>query len=126
MSQTVSQIHHALGQAIEAGLGDKPLEIPYDPGFATLGGLPAVKTRGVHLGFDWDHGRCFLTPEKRLGVPEAELRKRLSKVENILGHLHLVANNTQQDEAQRLDRMRGYLLQLGEALAGRADDQAPG
>lgn len=126
MTQTINQIHQALGQAIDAGLGDKPLEIPYDPGYATLGGLPAVKVKGVHMGFDWDHGRCFLAPDTRLGVPETILRKRLARIENLMGHMHLAASSGEADDAQRLERLRSYLRQLGEELAGGASDQAPG
>ena len=124
---TIQQLHDALGELIQQGHGGKALEIPRDPGHATLGGTPAVKIKGVFNGFDWDQGRFFLVPETRLGVPDAELRKRMREAENLLGHLHMAARAGQGgDEAQRLETLREHLRKLGEKLAGRAGDQTLG
>lgn len=68
-------------------LGRRPVELPWDPGHTTVGGTPAVKLTGVHTGIDWDHNRVFLRPATPIGQLDGEMRKRVSKAENLVGRL---------------------------------------
>lgn len=118
---TVEQLYQALGAIVAAGRGGESVLIPYDPGFATLGGQPAVEIEQVSNGFDWDNGKHFLVPSKRLGTPDAELRGRLKKIENRLGHLHLAAKGSMGgDETARLARVSEILVLISNDLAGRS------
>ncbi|RKP44766.1 hypothetical protein [Pararobbsia silviterrae] len=64
------------------------LVVPFDPGFASVGGTPAKNVVSIHEGFDWDAGKVFIevgTP--RLFAPtdaQERLRKTLERAQNTI------------------------------------------
>lgn len=70
-------------------LGQAKVEIPWDVGHATLGGHPAVAVVAAQAGFDWDHGRVFLSTAERVSRLNATLRRRLAIHDDLLLSLSL-------------------------------------
>jgi len=65
---SVEMLMAALLDVVARGHGHLPVEVPYNPGVAHVGGTPAKGIRGVSLGFDWDHGRVFVHTTEPLGA----------------------------------------------------------
>lgn len=66
-----AQMQHLAPEEVSVGVKVKTVN--------SVGGTPTVGIKGIHLGFDWDHGRCLIQPEadlREIGRDElAALRK---------------------------------------------------
>lgn len=115
---TLDQFIAALQQlrADQPNLANKTVELPWDPGYTTIGGHPAVKLTGVAAGFDWDHGRVFVSTAERVGQVPDELRRRLRIHEDIQTGIALTVRRGESDPGQALKRIQGYLDASGDRL----------
>jgi hypothetical protein len=71
----VDELLEALQRQHDRRHGENIVAIPYDKGFATVGGSPYTSIEHVSAGFDWNKGKTFLTPEIPLGVTGDDFKK---------------------------------------------------
>lgn len=72
----------ALSQILPSHI-DQEIVIPIQRA-GTIGGQNYVKITSVQVGFDWDSGKIFINPEKKLRIIEDdELRELREEVEKI-------------------------------------------
>lgn len=105
-------------------LADRPVELPWDPGFSYIRGRQAaVKLIRVSAGFDWDHGRVFVHTAEQVGQVPEELRRRLRLHEDALMGIALEVRRATDDPTKgtqgiqkRLDAFHDRLRALAEAV----------
>lgn len=100
---TVDELRALLDQISAAGHGNDTIAIPYNPGGATIGSKPAVTVTRTSNGIDWDHGKVFLHTSKELGSPSAELLEQVSKTQQQLGRVRLLAGRLGNERDGSLD-----------------------
>lgn len=53
------------------------IKLPY----STVGGSPFTKVKSVQMGFDWDQGKFFLTPEEPLTPSDRDFAKQMKEMQ---------------------------------------------
>ena len=53
--------------------------------YATVGGMPTVTVKSVHLGFDWDKGKLILAPEESLTPRDRDFAEKMKEMQEKLG-----------------------------------------
>ena len=122
---TVDQLRERLDEISQAGGGASPVLLPYDPGHATIGGSPTRPLTGVNVGFDWDQGKVLLAIPERVGIIDAELRKRADRVDNALGRLLLAINRLDPDGNFSLEDQVNQLKEMARVTVERAHNRIP-
>jgi len=98
-------------------LGQATVAVPYDPGHTTIGGTPALPVTAAHAGIDWDMNKVLLALPQRVGVVDAELRRRLSQYEQAIGHVSLLIGRAEREgKPVNLAALRSHLDQLAARL----------
>lgn len=100
---TVDELKDLLEKMSAAGHGNDKVVIPYTPVGASIGASPAVGIHGGNMGIDWDSGKVFLQPSKRLGVPDAEILARAQKAESELGRIQFLAGRLGNSQRNTLE-----------------------
>ena len=121
---TIDELRARLDAISAQGGGHLKVVLPFDPGHATMGGKPTQPITAAHVGFDWDAGKVLLDTPARLGVIDAELRKKLSRLENAVGHLLLQARRLGEDTLFPLEKQVENFKEHVELTLKRAH-QAP-
>lgn len=85
--------------------GGTRIEIPWDPGYPSLGGRAAVGTRCLSAGFDWDQGRLFLQPLQPVGKVFNEQQLQLRRLQDRETRIHLILKKEEWSEAKRLEKI---------------------
>ena len=49
------------------------IKLPY----STVGAMPTVKVRSVHMGFDWDAGKLIIYPEEELTPSDRDFANQM-------------------------------------------------
>lgn len=57
------------------------IKLPY----ATVGGLPTVTVKNMHMGFDWDHGKFIIYPEEDLTPSDRDFAKQMKDMQERAG-----------------------------------------
>ena len=57
------------------------IKLPY----STVGGKPTVKIKNTSMGFDWDHGKFILQPEKSLCPEDRDFAKQMREMQERVG-----------------------------------------
>jgi hypothetical protein len=53
------------------------IKLPY----STVGGMPTVKIRSAHMGFDWDAGKLIFYTEEELTPSDRDFAKQMSDMQ---------------------------------------------
>ena len=53
------------------------IKMPY----STVGAMPTVKVRSVHMGFDWDAGKLIIYPEEELTPSDRDFAKQMREMQ---------------------------------------------
>lgn len=78
----------------------------YSPG--RIGGSPCVNIKNVNVGFDWDQGKVFLTPETPLTVLSTD---------DIVAIRESVSKSQSWHSFQELNKLKGRIHKLEKELA---------
>lgn len=105
---TVQELADGLAELIRTGHGDNKVVIPYRRSGA-IGGTPSTGIKQIYAGFDWDHGRVFLGPEKSLGIHQAEIEKSLEKADSILYKILRALDDDRVDPEKRIANAKAHL-----------------
>ena len=57
------------------------IKLPY----STVGGMPTVKVKNIHMGFDWDHGKFIIAPEEDLTPSDRDFAKQMTELQERAG-----------------------------------------
>lgn len=53
------------------------IKLPY----STVGAMPTVKVKSVHMGFDWDAGKLIIYPEEELTPSDRDFAKQMREMQ---------------------------------------------
>lgn len=80
------------------------IKLPY----STVGAMPTVKVRSVHMGFDWDAGKLIIYPEEEVTPSDRDFASQMSDM---------------QERAYSADRenrgLKAEIRRLNKLLAGK-------
>lgn len=76
------------------------IKLPY----STVGGSPFVKVKTVQMGFDWDSGKFFITPEEELTPSDRDFAKQMRDMQERAGHADR-ENRSLKAENNRLKKL---------------------
>lgn len=65
---TVQELQNHITDLINTGHGNDEVCIKVRYGVTTFGATPAAGIKSIFPGFDWDHGRVILTPDRPLNT----------------------------------------------------------
>ncbi len=78
------------------------MKLPY----TTVGGIPTVKVKSMHMGFDWDSGKFIITPEEDLTPSDRDFAKQMKEMQERAGWADL-ENRNLKAEIRRLKKKYG-------------------
>ena len=103
---------------------DDEIVIPIKPMNVSVGGQAYLKVESVYAGFDWDHGKVFITPERPVHEADdaykAEQKTSRDKGE-ALAFLWMHVTNKSLDDAQKLRAVRATIKRFGFATPSQGD-----
>ena len=57
------------------------IKLPYN----TVGAMPTVKVKSMHMGFDWDSGKFIIYPEEDLTPSDRDFAKQMTEMQERAG-----------------------------------------
>ena len=76
------------------------IKLPY----STVGGSPFAKVKSVQMGFDWDSGKFFITPEEELTPSDRDFAKQMRDMQERAGNADR-ENRSLKAENKRLKKL---------------------
>lgn len=122
---TVDDLVAHLQKIQQMGGGQQKAAIPYTPPHTTMGGRPCVMIEGVGQGFDWDHGKVFLYPDRPLGCLDQEQKAHAQKLENELGLLLFSIRKICSDEMFSTEERLRQISDAVENITRPSPSRAP-
>jgi len=76
------------------------IKLPY----STVGAMPTIKVRSVHMGFDWDAGKLIIYPEEELTPSDRDFAKQMREMQERAAKADF-ENRNLKAEIRRLNKL---------------------